>query len=94
MKKLFYVAILIILGSVSFSAFADIKYINGYMRKDGTYVSGHYRDTSNDGYSYNNANTLGYNSRKSRGSSYGDNYIYDNSDKVGALGTPKQRRLW
>lgn len=43
------------------TANAAIKYINGYTRSDGTYVSGHYRDTSNDGNSYNNANTLGYN---------------------------------
>ena len=41
-------------------AFA-IKYINSYTRSDGTYVSGHYRDTSNDGNPYNNANYLGYN---------------------------------
>jgi hypothetical protein len=38
-----------------------IKYISGYSRSNGTYVRGHYRDTSNDGNSYNNANTLGYN---------------------------------
>lgn len=38
-----------------------IKYINSYNRRDGTVVSGHYRDTSNDGNPYNNANYLGYN---------------------------------
>lgn len=43
------------------SALAEIKYVNSYSRKDGTYVSGHYRDTSNDGSPYNNANYLGYN---------------------------------
>lgn len=37
------------------------KYISGYTKKDGTYVSGHYRDTSNDGNPYNNANYLGLN---------------------------------
>ena len=42
-------------------AHADIKYVKGYNRSDGTYVSGHYRDTSNDGNPYNNANALGYN---------------------------------
>ena len=40
---------------------ATIRYINGYTRSNGTSVSGHYRDTSNDGNSWNNANTLGYN---------------------------------
>lgn len=43
------------------SALASIKYVNGYTRRDGTYVSGHYRDTSSDGNPYNNANYLGYN---------------------------------
>ena len=43
------------------SAFCEIKYINSYSRSDGTQVSGHYRDTSNDGNPYNNANALGYN---------------------------------
>ncbi|MAE81677.1 MAG: hypothetical protein CMB80_02990 [Flammeovirgaceae bacterium] len=42
-------------------AFARIKYISPYVRSDGTYVNGHYRDTSNDGYEGNNANYLGYN---------------------------------
>jgi len=40
---------------------ADIKYINGYSRTDGTYVSGHWKDTSGDGIKYNNANYLGLN---------------------------------
>ena len=43
------------------NANAAVRYVRGYSRSNGTYVSGHYRDTSNDGYSYNNANTLGYN---------------------------------
>jgi len=43
------------------NCFAAIKWINGYSRSNGTYVSGHYRDTSNDGNPYNNANYLGYN---------------------------------
>jgi hypothetical protein len=41
--------------------FCAIKYIDGYTRSDGTPVSGHYRDTSNDGVKWNNANELGYN---------------------------------
>ena len=40
---------------------ASIKRINGYYRSNGTYVSSHWRDTSNDGYEYNNANYLGWN---------------------------------
>ena len=46
-------------------AFAEIKWINEYTRSDGTYVRGHYRDTSNDGNPWNNANTLGYNRKSS-----------------------------
>jgi len=38
-----------------------IKYISGYTRRDGKRVKGHYRDTSNDGNPYNNANYLGWN---------------------------------
>jgi len=62
MRKLIIslVAIGIILGSAS-NAFARIKYISGYYRSNGTPVSGHYRDVSNDGNPYNNANYLGYN---------------------------------
>lgn len=54
------IALALLLG-ICTSAFADIKYINSYQRRDGTTVSGHYRDTSNDGNPYNNANYLGLN---------------------------------
>ena len=40
---------------------AAIKYISGYNRSNGTRVKGHWRDTSNDGNPYNNANYLHYN---------------------------------
>lgn len=60
--KLSLVALLFLaVFTMSEFAFADIKYVNGYSRKDGTQVSGHYRDTSNDGNESNNANYLGYN---------------------------------
>ena len=36
---------------------AAVKWVNSSRCSGG----GYYRDTSNDGYSYNNANTLGYN---------------------------------
>ena len=39
-----------------------VKWVDGYTTKSGQYRSGHYRDTSNDGNAYNNANYLGYNS--------------------------------
>jgi hypothetical protein len=45
-------------------AFCEIKYIEPYIRSDGTCVSGHYRDTSNDGVPYNNANYLGINGHR------------------------------
>lgn len=59
MKKIVITMAFILFGITS--GFCEVKYINGYSRSDGTYVSGHYRDTSNDGNPYNNANTLGYN---------------------------------
>lgn len=37
---------------------ADIGYVNPYFRSDGTYVSGHYKDTSADGNPYNNRKAL------------------------------------
>jgi hypothetical protein len=37
------------------------KYISGYTRQDGTYVSGHWRDTSNNGNTWDNANKIGMN---------------------------------
>ena len=47
-------------GMVS-NAQAEINWVHGYYRTDGTPVRGYYRDTSNDGNPYNNANYLGYN---------------------------------
>ena len=44
-------------------ALCEYKYVDSYFRRDGTYVSGYYRDTSNDGFSWNNANEVGYNRR-------------------------------
>ena len=35
-----------------------LSYVNGYRRSNGTYVSGHYKDTSADGNPYNNASYL------------------------------------
>lgn len=61
MKNLFFaIATLAVLASLTESAFA-VRYVNGYTKSNGSYVSGHYRDTSNDGNSWNNANELGYN---------------------------------
>ena len=54
------IAVLIVLG-VATEGHCAIKYINSYYRSNGTYVSGHYRDTSCDGNPYNNANYLGLN---------------------------------
>ena len=60
MVKTLFIAIGLLFVFVT-QGFCEIKYINGYTRTDGTYVSGHYRDTSNDGVKWNNANELGYN---------------------------------
>ena len=62
MKKLFWVFLAMVCWtSTRDLQIADIKYINGYSRSDGSYVSGHWRDTSADGIKYNNANYLGLN---------------------------------
>jgi len=63
MKRLLVIAILLMVSwsSTRDLQIAQIKYISSYYRSDGTAVSGHYRDTSNDGNPYNNANYLGYN---------------------------------
>ena len=47
--------------SIAGSAFARIKYINGYYTRSGQYRSGHFKDVSGDGNPYNNANYLGLN---------------------------------
>ena len=65
MKRILITTILLSILLITVTAQASIRRIAGYSRRDGTWVSGHYRDTSNDGYSYNNANTLGYNNNKS-----------------------------
>jgi hypothetical protein len=64
MKILILALALLLLAT---NVYAEIKYINGYSRSDGTQVSGHYRDTSNDGNQYNNANYLGYNRSRPQG---------------------------
>ena len=59
-KKLFFaIGFLFIL--VAPGICGDIKYIQDYYRTDGTHVSGHYRDVSNNGNPYDNASYLGYN---------------------------------
>ena len=62
MKKLLVLLVVAVaVFTLATDGFCQIKYISGYSRSNGTYVSGHYRDTSNDGNPYNNANYLGYN---------------------------------
>ncbi len=52
MKKI--LAFLALALFITTNAYA-IKYINGYQRKDGTYVGGHFRSDP-DGYTWNNLN--------------------------------------
>jgi hypothetical protein len=54
MKKLI-VTVLLTLGATA--ALAD-QYVDGYIRKDGTYVPGHFR-SSPDAYKFNNFSTQG-----------------------------------
>lgn len=58
MKRLIAVAVLML---IAVPAFADYGY---HYNKRGT---GYFRDDSNDGNTYNNANTLGMNGRRSSG---------------------------
>lgn len=57
---MFIVAMVVSLSLIS-NASARIKWVNGYSTRSGQYRSGHFRDTSNDGNPYNNANYLGLN---------------------------------
>lgn len=51
----------VLLLAFASTAFADMGYVSGYSRSDGTYVQGHYKDTSHDGNPYNNRKyVLGY----------------------------------
>ncbi|MDP8259647.1 MAG: hypothetical protein P9L96_01375 [Candidatus Gygaella obscura] len=62
MKKLIILALAIVVSlNLASSVFAATKWISGYSTRSGQYRSGHFRDTSNDGYLYNNANYLGLN---------------------------------
>lgn len=47
------IAGVILMGMIGIAK-ADINYVGGYSRSDGTYVQGHYKDTSADGNPYNN----------------------------------------
>lgn len=49
---------IITLFALTKCALADINYVDSYYRGDGTYVSGHYKDTSGDGNPYNNRKAL------------------------------------
>lgn len=62
MKKLVILTVMVVLGLVS--ANADV-YVNGYYKKDGTYVQPHTRSNP-DGNPYNN-----YSYRKSQNYQYG-----------------------
>jgi len=60
-------SLILVSGIINYNAGEEAKdnkqicyrWVNSYFRRDGTYVSGYYRDTSNDGDPYNNANYLG-----------------------------------
>ena len=62
MKKLILIFMFLILVFLSMStcSFAEVRWVRGYYRENGTYVTGHYRDVSGDGNPFNNAEYLGY----------------------------------
>lgn len=53
--KIVIIALAVLL--IAQEAFCSIRWVNGYSRRDGTYVSGHMKDTSGDGNPYNNVNS-------------------------------------
>ena len=59
--KTFIIVLMLAIMMIPAVGFCTVRYIDPYIRGDGTIVRGHYRDTSNDGYKWNNANELGYN---------------------------------
>lgn len=69
MKTLILV-LMVVMMLIPSIGFCTVKYIDPYIRSDGTPVRGHYRDTSNDGNPYNNANYNGMNSGYHSGSGY------------------------
>lgn len=59
MKRILSLTLLIVM--ISGIAQAEMGYVDSYYRRDGTYVSGHWKDTSGDGNPYNNRRyILGY----------------------------------
>lgn len=83
----------LLVGALLFTTTADVVsasvYVSGYTRKDGTYVSGHYR-SSPDGNPYNNwsypGNTNPYTGKTATGNSstYLDNYYNRSSGSSGS----------
>lgn len=62
MRKLTILGLGMVLSlSIVCNVFAAIRRVEPYIRSDGTYVSGCFKDTSHDGNPYNNANYLGLN---------------------------------
>jgi len=55
MKKLILTIAILLIAGTSFAQ--NYKYVNPYYRKDGTHVSGHYKDVSGDGVVENNWGT-------------------------------------
>ncbi len=43
-----------LLGVICTASFAEMGYVSGYTRSNGTQVQGYYRDVSNDGWAGNN----------------------------------------
>lgn len=70
------IALALFLGLVSLSAVAD-QFVNGYVRKDGTYVQPHWRSNSNstkaDNYS-TSGNTNPYTGAQGHSQDYSPNY--------------------
>lgn len=55
MRTIILTAVLVVFAS---QAFASMNYVSGYSRSDGTYVQGHYKDTSADGNPNNNRKSV------------------------------------
>jgi hypothetical protein len=74
----FILALLMWGNFMEVSAMCDTTYVKPYIKKDGSFVEGHYRTTP-DSYTFNNMNT--YDSYKVETPKY-DNYKYDSKKRT------------
>jgi hypothetical protein len=94
--RIFTLALFITILAFAQASFARDTYVQGYTRKDGTYVQPHYR-TKADNSQFNNYSTKGnvnpYNGKAGTVDPYGmnSNHSYGNSSGLYGGQTPRRR---